>query len=219
MSIRTSSDLIRKVDEQLIWRRKELTELKGLIEISGKNHTRQQMLIRAGIALLYAHWEGFVKRTGTYLLDFVSMQRHTSAELTTNFVSVVFKKRLNEASKSKKFSVVGDIVDFFYTKMNARTRIVTDDVIETNSNLSTTVLLEILWILGIDERPFLTKMIIIDERLVQKRNFVAHGEVLSMSVDDYLALHEEVLALLELFRNQIENACVEKTYLRNLQSP
>ncbi len=214
MRIRTIDNFTSKVADQLAWRRKELTELKALVEGSGDNHVRQSMLIRAGVALLYAHWEGFVKGTGAYLLEFVSEQRLTHAELQPNFISVILRKRLNIAKQSKKVSTTGEMVDFFCTKMQSRANIPSKDVIDTNSNLSSSVLSEILWTLGLDEKPYVTKKLILDERLVKKRNSIAHGQSLNISLEDYLSLHTEVLALIDEFRNQLENACVEKKYMR-----
>lgn len=73
---------------------------------------------------------------------------------------------------------------------------------------------EILWMLGLDKTEYVTKKMLIDEKLVNRRNHIAHGEPLDISVDDYLLLHEEVHALLDTFRTQVQNACVYKTFLR-----
>lgn len=215
MTIRTKDDLIRKVSEQLIWRRKELTEIRALVDGCRKNNSRQRTLIRAGVALLYAHWEGFVKATGTYLLEYVSEQRCVHADLKSNILSVILRKHINTAKHSKKVSVTGDLIEFFCTKMQTRARISTKDVIDTGSNLRSSLLHEILWILGLDESEYTTKKMLIDEKLVDRRNHIAHGEPLDISVDDYLTLHDEVLCLLDTFRNQVENACVKKTFLRS----
>lgn len=214
MSIRTPEQFIGKVDEQLIWRRKELTDLRVLVERSRDNTSQQSMLIRAGVALLYAHWEGFIKTTGTYFLQFVSAQRLTHAQLKPNFVSIILRVRLNVANSSKKVSTTGDVINFFCTKMESRANVPTKNVIDTESNLSSSVFNEILWMLGLDETPYSTRKIIIDNRLVSSRNCIAHGEALRIKVDDYLALHDDVMALLEEFRNQIQNSCVEKKFMR-----
>jgi hypothetical protein len=215
MRIRTSNDLIDKIAEQLVWRRKELWELRQMVEASSLNHSRRATLIRAGVALLYAHWEGFIKTTGTYFLEFVSEQRLKNNELKMNFVSVILRKRLIAAGESKKASSSEELVEFFCTKMNSQSNLPTKGVVDTESNLSSKVLKEILWTLGLEEGPYSTKKTILDERLLDRRNHIAHGEALDIGVEEYLELHDAVVALLEEFRTQVENACLNKLYLRS----
>lgn len=214
MTIRTQDELIKQVDQQLIWRRKELTEIRTLIEGCHKDCSRQRTLIRAGVALLYAHWEGFVKISGTYLLEYISEQRCVHADLNQNILSIILRKHINTAKHSKKVSVTGDLVEFFCTKMQSRARISTKDVVDTGSNLTSSVLYEILWMLGLDKTDYDTKKVLIDEKLVSQRNHIAHGEPLGISVGDYLELYDEVQILLDMFRTQVQNACVNKTFLR-----
>lgn len=214
MSIRTATEFVQKVDSQLIWRRKELTELRGMILKSKSDATRQAVLIRAGVSLLYAHWEGFIKTTGTYFLQFVSAQRLSPAEMTPNFVGIILRNRLDAARMAKKVSVTSDLVDFFSTKMAVRVHLPTKNVVDTESNLSSTVFSEILSTLGLDSSQYATRYFIIDNRLVGNRNCIAHGEYLQIDIDDYIALHDEVLTLLNEFRDQIENACVLNTFKR-----
>ncbi len=111
--MRTKADLQQKVDDDLLWRRRELFNLRTAIEDSEKNKQRQTALLRAGVAVLYAHWEGFVKRAGSYYLEFVSNQRARAIDLTPNFVAIKFKARIVEAAKSKKISTTHDVIDFF----------------------------------------------------------------------------------------------------------
>ena len=62
MAVRTINELQDALDSTLSWRRVELSALKGMIE---QHESRSQSLPagrslrRAGIAMLYAHWEGF----------------------------------------------------------------------------------------------------------------------------------------------------------------
>ena len=211
--MRTKADLQKKVDDDLLWRRRELFNLRTAIEDSEKNKQRQTALLRAGVAVLYAHWEGFVKRAGSYYLEFVSNQRERAIALTPNFVAIKFKARIIEAAKSKKISTTHDVIDFFCNHLEDRLKIPHKGIVDTQSNLSSVVLRDVIWTLGLDFSPYETKSNFIDASLVDRRNHIAHGEPLDIGVKDYLALHDEVMTLLENFRNQIQNAAATDRFL------
>ena len=212
--MRTKTELQDRVDEDLIWRRRELFNMRTAIEDSQINPHRQLALLRAGVALLYAHWEGFVKKAGSHYLEFVVNQGKSAAELTPNFIAIKFKSSLAEAAKSKKISTTHDVIDFFCSHLQDRLRIPHKGVVDTQSNLSSKVLLEILWTLGLEAGPYKTRMKFIDESLVNRRNHIAHGEPLDIGIKEYLKMHDEVIGLIEEFRNQIQNSAATDRYLK-----
>jgi RiboL-PSP-HEPN len=101
------------------------------------------------------------------------------------------------------------------TQMNDRSSIRHEDVITTASNLSSIVLCEITCVLGLDYSFYKTREIIIDEQLLKRRNAIAHGEYLSLDLDEYRNLRRQILTMMEYFRNQVENNAAQKLYLRN----
>lgn len=110
---------------------------------------------------------------------------------------------------------MADIIEFFDTKVLSRSNLPTKNMIDTEYYLSSLVLREIIVTLGLDETPYSTKKLIIDNRRLHRRNSIAHGEHLHIDIDDYLVLHDDVLALLEVFRNQLQNSCVGKQFMRS----
>lgn len=212
--MKTKAELQQATDDDLIWRRRELFNIRTAIEDANGNAQRQSALLRAGVALLYAHWEGFVKRCGTYYLEYVASQGRKGRELTANFIAIRFKTRLAEAAKSKKVSSTNELVEYFTSKLDERLRLPHKGIVDTQSNLSSTVLREIVWTLGLDVSPFETKSQLIDNRLVDRRNHIAHGEPLDIGVAEYIQLHDEVIALMDEFRNQVQNAVATDQYLR-----
>src|ERR1035438_9312893 len=148
MSIRTVEQLVDAVSTEISWRRKELTDLQIMLESAGDSRTRQAALSRAALALLYAHWEGFVKAVAEFYLEFVCMQRLRNHELSDSLLAVTLRSALQAAEASHRIGAHTDVVRFFRTQMDTRSRLPYKNVIRTESNLSSTVLLEILRTLG-----------------------------------------------------------------------
>jgi hypothetical protein len=213
--IRTPNDLSDRLSEDLAWRKIELSAIKGLIERREFELQKNKVLTRSGIAILYAHWEGYIKCAATAYLEFVSMQRNLRyCDLTDNFIAIAMKSRLDEAASTKQATIHNEVIKFLVESMEERIKIPKEGVIITGSNLSSDVLRQILALLGIDDRPYQMKQVLIDEKLLAKRNCIAHGEFLDVDVDSYRELHREVIDMMDLFRDQIENHAVQKLYLR-----
>jgi MAE_28990/MAE_18760-like HEPN len=214
--IRTSNDLSDRLSEDLAWRKKELSALKGLIETRSLQIHKNKVLTRSGIAILYAHWEGYIKCAATAYLEFVSRQQHLKYyDITDNFIAIAMKSKLDAASGTNQATIHNEVIYFLTESLDQRIELPSKDIIKTASNLSSSVLQQILALLGIDYRPYEMKQVLIDEKLLAKRNKIAHGEFLDVDVDSYRELHEEVIDMMDLFRDQIENYAVQKLYLRS----
>jgi hypothetical protein len=216
MQIRTKEEFIDCVARERAWRVKELAALKNMLELSDLQPGRRDALNKSSIALLYAHWEGFVKKAGGYFLEYVAMQRLNLNELQPCFISLIFKSRIDEASASKKYSVFGDIAVKLIGGRDTKITVPYKNTIDTQSNLSSSVLREILLCLGLDYSFYEPKQKWIDAKLVNRRNHVAHGNDLGLDTDDVLAMFEEVISLIDLFRNLIENSAVTAGYKRTV---
>lgn len=192
---------------------KELSQVKSQVESKNVSDQKHKVFLRSGICILYAHWEGFVKLASNSYLEYVSMQRLSYNQLANNFVALAMKEKLKEAKDTNKPSLYIPVCDFFLFELNERSYL-PKDVISTASNLSSGILKEITLILGLDFSFYSTKSKLIDEKLLKSRNEIAHGQYLLIDRQEYLELHQQVINLLEIFRNQIENACINKNYLR-----
>lgn len=214
MKIRTLEHLNQRLTDDLIWRKKEISDLKSLIETKNFSTSKHNAILRSGVTLLYAHWEGYIKTAATSYLEFVAKQQLIYDRLAINFVAIAMKFKLNEASKTKKATVFTEVAHFMLTQTNQKSSLPYEDVISTDSNLSSEILREIVCLLGLDYSFYETKEVIINEQLLKRRNGIAHGEHLSLDRDEYQQLHNEILAMMENFRTQIENNASQKLYCR-----
>jgi hypothetical protein len=101
MKIRTLEDLNKRLTEDLIWRKKEISDLKSLIETRSFSKSKHNAVLRSGVILLYAHWEGYIKTAAKSYLDFVFRQELTYKDLAINFVAVAMKTKFNQATETK----------------------------------------------------------------------------------------------------------------------
>ncbi len=80
---------------------KELIDIKLLIH-STKNPT----LCRAGIALLSAHFEGFIKQAANYYIIYVASQNLRLSDVQTNFVAIYAAKMFKACAISDKITSI-----------------------------------------------------------------------------------------------------------------
>lgn len=214
MKIRTEEGLSQFISDELAWRKKELTDIRNMIQQRTLADRRRRSLIRCGVALLYAHFEGFTKQTFRAYLEYIASQRLRYEEIAPNLSAVVLCNMLSSIQGAKKPSSYKQAVNLFLDAATSRAKIPFETAIDTESNLSSRVFREITWILGIDYKYYETKEKLIDSHLLAKRNHIAHGQYLELGEDEYGNLHENVIEILETFRNQIENAVARRTFIR-----
>ena len=86
------------------------------------------------------------------------------------------------------------------------------DAVNTRSNLTYENLEDILYMLDFDSSRYATRRVLINEKLVHRRNSVAHGEYLEMDRAEYRNLQTNVLEMIERFRDDIETSATSQLY-------
>jgi hypothetical protein len=210
MTIKVLWQLDSSLSRYLSWRKKELTQLKFCIDTAPS--PEQRTLLRAGVALLYAHWEGFIKESATAYLELVANQVLRVKELTKNFKALAIRTTIRECGSSDKINLHCALIDTLQTGGDQFAKIPWRKSIKTKSNLRTSVLKEIVDTLGLNFTPFQIKSITVIDRLVRLRNVIAHGKGAPVDTLDYDLLHTETVKLLDEFKTQIEVAASSLKY-------
>lgn len=210
MKIRTESQLLSMLDDEFAWRRKELTALWS--DVQSAPEISRQARLRAGVALLYAHWEGFIKAAGDFFVTFVAVRKLNHDQLGTGFLSLALRKRLKAFSDTSSVPQHIAFLSFLRTEMTSRARLPQIGAIKAESNLNSRRLKDIVLTLGLDYSAYELKENLIDAQLLKWRNTIAHGKALHPSMDDFNILYGEVTTLLRIFKDQVENAVILQTY-------
>jgi len=175
-----------------------------------------QVQVRAGVTLLYAHWEGFVKSAAYAYLDFVNTKGHRYEELADCFVAIGVRKRLGTLVASKKSLLHIAVIDFIRTGMSDRAELRPKSVIDTQSNLSSAVFANIATTIGLKTAAYEPRFHLIDESLLARRNRIAHGEHLDLDVNGWRTLADEVVLLMRQVKTDIENSASLSRFLRTI---
>ena len=211
MRIAAAADLQDYIDKEKVWRKKELINHKLMLR-QARAH-QKNMLLRAGVCLVYAHWEGFCKNAATAYLDYLGRRNIKLDALSHNLVAAALRGKIRECGLSKKPTLHTDLVAILRGSLATPARLSGTDLVDTESNLNSDVLRELTCLIGIDYSHFESKAVIIDEKLLKKRNSIAHGSYLDVDDEDYELLHTEVVAMIDELGDRIVNAVVLKKFM------
>ncbi len=212
MKIRSVDHLLEHLDHDMAWRLKELHELRSAVQSAkGKNVDAH---IRAGIAMLYAHWEGFVKGAANAYVSYLSSRGDRMRDLQPCFIALGMRSKFASANESAKSAISIATVSFLLNELDKPVNLPAADAISAQSNLSSTVFTNIAGWIGVDSTQYSTRFTLIDKSLLETRNRIAHGEYLVMDAARFESLVAEILEVLRWFKTDIENAVVQKAFLR-----
>lgn len=210
MKIRTTVDFQIFLDSEYGWRIKEISDLKAAIR-SAKFLTRQT-LIRASVALLYAHFEGFVKNSTLGYLHYINSRGCRFSDLKPCFIALGMRKAISQISGSNKAALNIAAVDFLTKGLEKTAKFNPENSINTESNVSSLVFDNILKSIDISTAEYESKFKLIDESLLKRRNHIAHGDYLDLDCDDWNNLADEIITILRMLKTDLENSCSLEKY-------
>lgn len=214
MKVRSLTELDDQLSKDLSWRRKEFTSLKLMVSSSRKHE--KTILMRASIAMLYAHWEGHIKFCAQAYITYLKHLAPSYKQMTNNFIQMSVGEKFKEGFSIKRFSSQQEIFEYLTKDQDDKFDVNENVVIDTESNLKYEVVFNILGQLGLDTKVFELKENFINSKLLKCRNAIAHGDRLSEQdlIDTHTELEKELLFMIETFQNLILNAAENKSYLK-----
>ncbi|KJS01006.1 MAG: hypothetical protein VR65_10660 [Desulfobulbaceae bacterium BRH_c16a] len=207
----TENDLSNILDTDLIWRRKELSDMKAAIKKA--DQFSKTALLRALVAMSYAHWEGYIRTCANSYFEHLTLRKKSFVELERQIYVNSFLGRLDALHRSRvnlqeRCKLINDILD----GGAGRFSYLNPTLVDTKSNLNTDVMKDICTICGVDSDHFEQNRTFLDVLLLKRRNVIAHGQqeyIQPDEIDDFVA---KILALMSFFRNLLENKVYMKEY-------
>ena len=117
--IRTVAQLQEALDAEIVWRIREIATFKLVTKTEEGN---RKAFLRAGVALVYAHWEGFIKAASAAYLNFVDSQGHMYRDLKSCFAVFGLKGKLALLGQSQQAKSNIEAFDFVLGELDRKAR-------------------------------------------------------------------------------------------------
>lgn len=207
----TEADFSAQIIEDRNWCIKEISDLKAAIRRGDEGLRR--VLLRALVAICYAHWEGYIRFSAKKYLEHIALRRFQYGDLNRQFFRNYFLPRLAALSTTKaNIADRCDVVDEILNSADVRFSRVNDDLINTKANLNFEVLTDICLVCGVPAEIFAEKSTFIDVVLLKRRNAIAHGENTLVELNDLDEITNDTIGLMRAFGDALENHVVLQTY-------
>lgn len=217
MRLRTLDDFEEAISAEISWRKLELTTV--LFNVGEARSSKIQVSLRAGVALLYAHWEGWVKAVAQLYVEHAFEQQLCYGQLQDCFLGLALKARLTRVQEARTSHVHRDFAEFLMSGGLGERAKLSGRAIRTKGNLSSTVLRDIVERIGVSFQPYELLGPLIDRRLLEARNTIAHGEHLELDTVAYKDLHHKIVLMLNTFTDDVLAAARRRAYARSGNPP
>lgn len=197
------------------WRIREISTFRLA---SKQDRVDRDTLIRAGVAMVYAHWEGFIKSASESYLEFVNNQGHLYRELKTCFVVFGMKGKLALLGDSRQAKTNIEVLDFVMSEMDQPAKMALSNAIRTEANLTSNVFRNIATSIDVPITQYESRFPLIDESLVGRRNSIAHGEYLGLKPGEFIQLADDVQMMMRWYKTDLQNAATLGKYKRALDA-
>ena len=227
----TEDELRTQLELELAWRQEELAFLQN--QINYVCDEKRDQYRKSLILMLYAHFEGFVKiALQTYLqflneldikVEYVNsnlqashLQREFNAYDNLDRKNKHFKRKLPDDTKLHRFYRRVEFIESFDEYRDKELKL-SDEIIDTESNLWYIVLQKNLYKLGLPVDLFDDYHTEIDD-LVNRRNSIAHGSFKTgVTKDEYRNWENKVYRIMSNINIILYQYASEHKYLKDYE--
>lgn len=168
------SDLAKELENDLNWREAELASFKLLVSSAPRGSVKEQALLRALWALLYAHYEGFCKFSWDLFLDALQEQIVQRSSCNDQIACLSLEKDFKKLKGNLTPTAIWSFCTAEFPRLMSEPAVF-NIKLETQNNLWPNIFKD-----NVQKVSFPTE--IIDEHytriktLVARRNEIAHGQ-------------------------------------------
>lgn len=200
-----------------LWRKREISDLILIAE-----QAENPVIYKSFLLLLYAHWEGYIKKSCKTYLYYLSKSDFKFCDLTDNFKALLVKE-MGKALDASKYSLTIENELSLISKLDSLTKLKVSkklkinlnnekdkSYINTQDNLSTNVLKNILRLVGLEyKEQYDLKKSLIDLKFLGNRNSIGHGnleideEDFELEIATMKKLRDIVVLILESLRDEL----------------
>lgn len=132
------------ITSDLAWRKMEISQLFLILN----NSESKNVVSKSMVLLLYAHWEGFIKRSSKQYLRYIKEKKVKLNNLTINFTAIMLKNYAKECVDNDGLNLAKEMAfinkhnkmqeKIFEVKINVENDL-DEDIINTKHNLNSKV--------------------------------------------------------------------------------
>ncbi|MBU7008723.1 MAE_28990/MAE_18760 family HEPN-like nuclease [Phosphitispora fastidiosa] len=213
----------------------ELVEYENFMATYSQNEVFNENYRKMLTIMLYSYFEGFCKQSLLIYVDYLNRTNELVSRIKHGLAAATIEKSfVNLANSNHKpvdlgeralkedgiLQLYGRRREFFseYVDIVGKTLCIPDGVVDTESNLKSSVLKKLLYKLEIDFSIVDDFQTDINE-VVNKRNALAHGDrTRGVTLNEYIKYRENVINLMGLLKSTIYENFYYKKYLKEHDS-
>ena len=156
-----------------------------------------------------------VKKLLSLYLEYIVDQKLHNNELKPNFYAMSLSSEFEQFKSTKKVYHYINLTNTILNSTNSIPQIQSDKIIDTKSNLNSELFKELMALLDLDSSIHDTSFNLIDERLLARRNGIAHGENrkrFPLDKEEYYDIHVRIVQIMDDLATQIKDSAINKSY-------